>query len=1256
MHSGADVEAFQAALNRDIGGDVSASQPSDSESVMSQGSNNTFNHSLPQLQTSSRDGTTDSQIQQDQKNVQQQEINSSEKELKQHGSITEDLQQHSDASQELNRFPFPQKQSQGDHQQGQAERSPLQIPQTTGMQISGKNPVAVHEPDRTHNPDSESQYMKLQKMSNQQATVSEQASNPTNRSKQVPFGLLLPVLLPQLDKDKGMQLQILFGKLKSNEISKDAFVRLIRGVVGDQVLKLAVMKVQSQPSSKQYPSSSQTLVRQQTPAIPTVGTGATQFTDSRSFAQLHQKSANSPADVSQIPSSAVQVQTDSSHPVMDNKVQISREADRQSDSHGMQVNQISPSSAVATTQDRERSGPMQGLNKQQQQQLHYAQPSFTMYGGNAGNYHPYSGATVNASTLSLKPQSHDSQMRQIPQHQNMTSAQGGETQGVSVMTLPKLERQNSISDPGRMQGGSLSHFANNSTMQQNPVTWQSSTNKDQNAGSMSSMAYVKQEPTDQATDQQQKSTLSNSQGLPSVSAAQVEQGNVSSPGTSKDESLEKQPPRMGFSTNTNAVPSSSASMVPPNSVSSSMTMQLDSNVPLGPRVPSGTNPAGINNRTPPKKPSIGQKKPLEALGSSPPPSSKKQKVSGAFLDQSIDQLNDVTAVSGVNLREEEEQLFSGPKEDSRVSEASRKVVQEEEERLILQKTPLQKKLAEIMAKCGLKSMSNDVERCLSLCVEERMRGLINNLIRLSKQRVDTEKSRHQTIITSDPRLQIMTMNRKAREEWERKQAEAEKLRKLNDPEGSNGVDGEKEKDDGRSKSFKGQPNKEEDDKMRTTAANVAARAAVGGDDMLSKWQLMAEQARQKREGGSDAVSSSQSSKDGNRKPLSTSGRTSKDNQETEKRSNAAPFSSAVRATWVFLIIVAIVNANTTKRGRISSENPLEMSRARVYADINVHRPREYWDYESLAVQWGDQDDYEVVRKVGRGKYSEVFEGINITNNEKCIIKILKPVKKKKIKREIKILQNLCGGPNIVKLLDIVRDQHSKTPSLIFEFVNSTDFKVLYPTLTDYDIRYYIYELLKALDFCHSQGIMHRDVKPHNVMIDHELRKLRLIDWGLAEFYHPGKEYNVRVASRYFKGPELLVDLQDYDYSLDMWSLGCMFAGMIFRKEPFFYGHDNHDQLVKIAKVLGTDELNAYLNKYHLVLDPQLEALVGRHSRKPWSKFINADNQHLVSPEAIDFLDKLLRYDHQDRLTAREAMAHQYFFQVRSAENSRIRTL
>ena len=84
------------------------------------------------------------------------------------------------------------------------------------------------------------------------------------------------------------------------------------------------------------------------------------------------------------------------------------------------------------------------------------------------------------------------------------------------------------------------------------------------------------------------------------------------------------------------------------------------------------------------------------------------------------------------------------------------------------------------------------------------------------------------------------------------------------------------------------------------------------------------------------------------------------------------------------------------------------SRARVYADVNSHRPREYWDYEAHVVEWGNQDDYQLVRKLGRGKYSEVFESINVSNNEKCVVKTLKPVKKKKIKREIKILENLIS--------------------------------------------------------------------------------------------------------------------------------------------------------------------------------------------------------------------------------------------------------
>lgn len=93
--------------------------------------------------------------------------------------------------------------------------------------------------------------------------------------------------------------------------------------------------------------------------------------------------------------------------------------------------------------------------------------------------------------------------------------------------------------------------------------------------------------------------------------------------------------------------------------------------------------------------------------------------------------------------------------------------------------------------------------------------------------------------------------------------------------------------------------------------------------------------------------------------------------------------------------------------------------------------------------------------------AQVFEGVNVVTDEKCIIKVLKPVKKKKIKREIKILQNLAGGPNVVALLDVVRDPASKIPSLITEYVHNVDFKALYPKFTDMDVRFYMFELLKV---------------------------------------------------------------------------------------------------------------------------------------------------------------------------------------------------
>mmetsp|Transcript_81369 Transcript_81369/g.94856 ORF Transcript_81369/g.94856 Transcript_81369/m.94856 type:complete len:356 (+) Transcript_81369:41-1108(+) len=319
--------------------------------------------------------------------------------------------------------------------------------------------------------------------------------------------------------------------------------------------------------------------------------------------------------------------------------------------------------------------------------------------------------------------------------------------------------------------------------------------------------------------------------------------------------------------------------------------------------------------------------------------------------------------------------------------------------------------------------------------------------------------------------------------------------------------------------------------------------------------------------------------------------------------------------------------------------------------VNKSKPSDYWDYENSTLEFSSIEPYECIQKIGRGKYSEVFRARNRNNGEICVIKVLKPVKAKKIHREITILQNLYGGPNVVRLLDVAQEPETETPVLVFESVNAQDFRTLYPRLSNFDVRFYMYEILKTLDFAHSMGVFHRDIKPHNIMIDPTQRKVRVIDWGLGEYYHHGMQYNVRVASRYYKGPELLIGYRLYDYSLDIWSLGCVFAGILFRQEPFFKGADNSDQLVQIANVLGAEGLLKYCATYRVRLDDSFTETIVRPNkpRVRWESFVNSRVASLCEPSALDLLDKMLVYDHQLRILPRDAMAHPYFDAIRQQQ-------
>ncbi|CAG9317783.1 unnamed protein product [Blepharisma stoltei] len=319
---------------------------------------------------------------------------------------------------------------------------------------------------------------------------------------------------------------------------------------------------------------------------------------------------------------------------------------------------------------------------------------------------------------------------------------------------------------------------------------------------------------------------------------------------------------------------------------------------------------------------------------------------------------------------------------------------------------------------------------------------------------------------------------------------------------------------------------------------------------------------------------------------------------------------------------------------------------RLYANVNKGVPGDFYNYEFRAFEIGRLDDYEIVNKLGQGKYAEVYEGVNLLTYDRVTIKFLRQVGINKIAREISILKTLTGHPSIPRFIDIVRDRITNTPALIIEYSIGEDFRELYNQWGDFDVRYYMYEILKTLDYCHSKGVIHRDIKPHNIMFDHPKRKIRIIDWGLAEYYIHGHPYHVRVASRYFKGPELLVGHRYYNYSLDSWSLACMMAGIVFKKEPFFQGEDNEDQLMKIIAVLGSEALGEYIAKHRVDIDRALEKKIVYQSKQSLNLFVTNENSHLANPQAIDLLSKLFVYDHIDRLLPKEAMGHPYFDIVR----------
>ncbi|KAK9286281.1 hypothetical protein L1049_014671 [Liquidambar formosana] len=264
--------------------------------------------------------------------------------------------------------------------------------------------------------------------------------------------------------------------------------------------------------------------------------------------------------MSLIPTSAVQVQVDSSPSTKESCRQESRELENQSDSQRMHVSQMPYSSMSTINQESELpSIPIQGLEKEQQLYLDLAQSSFKNSEGEVGSDHTHAKQTVSGVSSSNAANVQALQNRQVPLQQDTQSKVA--MQPANVMSMPVYEKRKSSEELDKMYGESLFYVMENSTLQKNPSLLQFSMSKEQKSDALLYMAYGKDKPVRQTTAQQYNSQLSTALGPSSLGAVQVGQGNGAPPETLGAKSS-GQPSKIVLSENMSVVPTMTAELDP----------------------------------------------------------------------------------------------------------------------------------------------------------------------------------------------------------------------------------------------------------------------------------------------------------------------------------------------------------------------------------------------------------------------------------------------------------------------------------------------------------------------------------------------------------------------------------------------------------------------------------------------------------------------------------------------------------------------
>lgn len=283
------------------------------------------------------------------------------------------------------------------------------------------------------------------------------------------------------------------------------------------------------------------------------------------------------------------------------------------------------------------------------------------------------------------------------------------------------------------------------------------------------------------------------------------------------------------------------------------------------------------------------------------------------------------------------------------------------------------------------------------------------------------------------------------------------------------------------------------------------------------------------------------------------------------------------------------------------------------------------------------DKYEKLERVGEGTYSVVYRAQG-PNGESCALKVV-PLEAEDegipstAIREISLLKEL-QHPNIVKLCDVIHSERKLT--LVFEFLDQDLKKVLDLCECGLDpstTKSFLYQLLRGVAYCHRQRVLHRDLKPQNLLISRE-GALKLADFGLARaFGIPVRGYSHEVVTLWYRAPDVLMGSRRYSTPLDIWSVGCIFAECA-NGRPLFPGSTDVDQLQKIFQVLGTPSPAQWPELAEL---PEWRSDFKKYPPQSWESIMPSSDT-----EGVTLLANLLQLDPHRRLSGRAALEHEYF--------------